>query len=203
MSQKKGTALVVGAGIFGVTSARELQSRGWEVTLVDPGPVPHPLAASTDISKIVRLAYGSDETYTELMEEALETWREWNRHWPEPLFHETGVLMLTRSPMAPGSFEYESFRVLETRRHRPLRLTPADLRKRFPGWKAGSYVDGFYQSEGGYAESGRVVARLAELARVEGVTVRPEISMAGFVEEGGRVTGIHTSMGALEANTAR
>ncbi|MCI0410243.1 MAG: FAD-dependent oxidoreductase [Acidobacteria bacterium] len=195
MTQRKGTSLVVGGGMFGVTASRELQARGWQVTLVDPGPIPHPLAASTDISKIVRLAYGSDETYTELMEEAMETWREWNRGWPEPLFHETGVLMLTRSPMAPGSFEYESFRVLEERRRRPLRLTPADLRKRFPGWKAQSYVDGFFQSEGGYAESGRVVARLVELASAERVSVRPDVSVAGLLEEGNRVTGIQTSRG--------
>jgi glycine/D-amino acid oxidase-like deaminating enzyme len=103
--------------------------------------------------------------------------------------------MLTRTPMAPGSFEYESFRVLENRQHRPLRLTPADLRKRFPGWKAQSYVDGFFQSEGGYAESGRVVARLVELARAERVSVRPEVSLTGLVEEGNRVTGIRTSRG--------
>ena len=187
--------LVVGAGMFGVSAARELLSRGWSVVLADPGPVPHPSAASTDISKIVRLAYGSDETYTEIMEEALETWRAWNRHWPEQLFHETGVLMLTRKPMQPGSFEYESFRILEQRGHRPLRLGQADLRKRFPGWKAQTYVDGFFQSEGGYAESARVVARLAELARAEGVVLRSECAMAGLVIEGGRVRGIVTDRG--------
>src|SRR5512145_3076738 len=110
MTAKDGTVIVVGAGIFGVTAALELRRRGWRVTLVDPGPIPHPLAASTDISKVVRLAYGSDEIYTALMEEAVEVWREWNRLWPEPLYHETGVLFLARAPMAPGSFEQESFR---------------------------------------------------------------------------------------------
>ena len=46
--------IVVGAGINGVTAAIELKKRGHEVVLVDPGPLPHPLAASTDISKAVR-----------------------------------------------------------------------------------------------------------------------------------------------------
>jgi len=195
MMALSGKALVVGAGVFGVTAARELRERKWQVTLVEPGPIPHPLAASTDISKVVRLAYGSDETYTELMEEALEVWREWNNRWPDPLFHETGVLSLTKNPMAPGTFEYESYSVLEKRGHRPLRMSPADLRKRFPGWKAQTYVDGFYQSEGGYAESGRVVARLCELARVEGVDVRPEGTVSELLEEGGRVAGAVTAGG--------
>ena len=52
--------IVVGAGINGVTVAIELKKRGHEVVLVDPGPLPHPLAASTDISKAVRAAYGAD-----------------------------------------------------------------------------------------------------------------------------------------------
>ena len=51
--------IVDGAGINGVTAAIELKTRGHKVTLVDPGPLPHPLAASTDISKAVRTAQGA------------------------------------------------------------------------------------------------------------------------------------------------
>ena len=63
-------AIVVGAGINGVVAAIELRKRGHEVALVDPGPLPHPLAASTDISKAVRAAYGGDEDYTALAEQS-------------------------------------------------------------------------------------------------------------------------------------
>jgi sarcosine oxidase / L-pipecolate oxidase len=34
--------LVIGAGIFGVTTALELRARGYQVALLDPGPLPHP-----------------------------------------------------------------------------------------------------------------------------------------------------------------
>jgi NADPH-dependent 2,4-dienoyl-CoA reductase/sulfur reductase-like enzyme len=70
--------IVVGAGINGVTAAIELKKRGHNVTLVDPGPLPHPLAASTDISKAVRRAYGADEDYTDLAERSIGLWRKWN-----------------------------------------------------------------------------------------------------------------------------
>jgi glycine/D-amino acid oxidase-like deaminating enzyme len=60
------TVAVVGAGIFGVATALALRRRGYAVTLLDPGPLPHPLVASTDISKIVRLDYGPDADYTAL-----------------------------------------------------------------------------------------------------------------------------------------
>src|SRR6266478_1265196 len=81
--------LIAGAGVFGVTAAIELRKRGHPVMLVDPGPLPHPLAASTDISKVVRLEYGADEPYTALAERAIEGWRRWNRDLG-PLYRETG-----------------------------------------------------------------------------------------------------------------
>src|SRR4051812_18433768 len=116
------TIVVVGAGIFGAAAARSLSSRGYKVTLLDPGPLPHPLAESTDISKIVRLDYGADEDYLNLMEQALPRWRHWNTLQPRALFHEVGCTFLSRSPMQPGGFEYESFRLLSAHGHQLQRL---------------------------------------------------------------------------------
>ncbi|MGH2523234.1 MAG: FAD-dependent oxidoreductase, partial [Anaerolineales bacterium] len=87
--------LIVGAGIYGMTAALELRRRGHQVRVIDPGPLPHPLAESTDISKAVRLDYGPDEDYLALAEAALEGWKHWNAEWPERLFHTTGMLFLT------------------------------------------------------------------------------------------------------------
>src|SRR5258706_7357490 len=95
--------LVVGAGVFGVTAALELRRRRHAVRLVDPGPLPHPLAASTDISKVVRLEYGADEVYTELAERAIEGWERWNRDFGARLYHRTGLLFLPRAAPAPGA----------------------------------------------------------------------------------------------------
>src|SRR5712675_2515624 len=124
--------LVVGAGVFGVTAALELRRRGHAVRLVDPGPLPHPLAASTDISKAVRLEYGADEVYTALAERSIEGWRRWNRDFGVALYHETGLLFLRRSPLAPGSLEQDSFDLLSRRGHRPQLIDSSAVRTRFP-----------------------------------------------------------------------
>ncbi|MFO0626943.1 MAG: FAD-dependent oxidoreductase [Polyangiales bacterium] len=100
-------ALVAGAGIFGVSAARTLRARGWDVTLVDPGPLPHPDAASTDLSKIVRTEYGGDALYTDLALEGLDAWRRHNRD-IAPRFHETGVLFARREGPRDDSFEGRS-----------------------------------------------------------------------------------------------
>lgn len=181
--------VVVGAGVFGVTAALELRARGLDVTLVDFGRIPSPLAESTDLSKAVRADYGADESYCAQMERALAKWRE------SPFFHETGVMYLSRGPMQPGGFEHDSFEVLTRRGHRPQRLGPDELRRRFPAWNPELFVDGYFNPEGGWAESGRVVAALLAEARARGVHVLEDTRCDRLVMRGDRVAGV----GALEA----
>jgi glycine/D-amino acid oxidase-like deaminating enzyme len=194
-------ALVVGAGIFGVTAALELRRRGHRVRLLDPGPLPHPLAASTDISKVVRLEYGADAAYAEMAERALDGWRRWNRELA-PLFHETGVLFMRRSPLAAGTFEGDSERVLRARGHAPSmeRIDGAVLRRRFPAWSGAGWIEGTFNAVGGWVESGRVVARLVDEARARGVDLQAG-AFARLVEAGGRAIGVELADGSrLEAD---
>src|SRR5437763_1605427 len=93
--------IVVGAGINGVTAAIELKTRGHNGMLADPGPLPHPLAASTDISKAVRRAYGADEDYTALADRAIEIWRKWNEECGQELYHEVGGMFVRQWRRGP------------------------------------------------------------------------------------------------------
>ena len=101
--------VVVGAGINGVVAAIELRKRGNDVVLVDPGPLPHPLAASNDISKVVRAAYGSDKEYTELAERSREIWQQWNVEFGVELYHEVGFLCMRQRPMQAGILNMKVF----------------------------------------------------------------------------------------------
>lgn len=178
------SGVVVGAGVFGVTAALELRRRGWRVTLADPGPIPHPHAASTDISKVIRMDYGRDDLYTALMERAFEGWEDWNRTWPEPPYRETGFVLMSRGPMRPGGFEYESFACLSRRGHRLDCLDAAELRRRFPAWRVDAGAEGYFNPRAGWAASGKVVARLVEEARCSGVEVREGVRIARVTGEG-------------------
>lgn len=188
--------LVIGAGIFGVTTALELRQRGHKVTLIDPGPLPHPLAASTDVSKVVRMEYGTDRQYMRMVIQALDGFKRWNEEFGEELYHETGVLMVGKEPMQPGSYIGDSFRLLQEEGQAPQRLQTDEIRQRFPAWSTGAYVEGFYHPRGGYAESGRVVGKLVEQAQQQGVDVRPGQTAAEFLGDSSRVTGIRTREGA-------
>jgi glycine/D-amino acid oxidase-like deaminating enzyme len=181
--------IVVGAGINGVTTAIELKKRGHEVVLVDEGPLPHELAASTDISKAVRAAYGADEDYTALAERSIKLWRQWNEEFGTKLYHQVGVMFVRRREMAPGDFEYESFKLLQRRGVKITRMDTPQLWKSFPAWNPELYRDGVMEVEAGYAESGRVVAALIERAKSAGVQLHAG-KFAAVDESGGRVKGI-------------
>ena len=182
--------IVVGAGINGVTAAIELKKRGHEVILIDPGPLPHPLAASTDISKAVRAAYGADEDYTELAERSIKLWRRWNEEFGIELYHETGVMFVRRREMKPGDFEYESFKILQQRGHKVERMNSAQLWRRFPAWNPELFRDGVLEFEAGYAESGSAVATLIQRAESIGVELRSGSRFAHLDEHDHRIEGI-------------
>lgn len=194
MSERR--VIVAGAGVYGLMAALELRQRGYSVTLLDPGPLPHPLAASTDISKLVRMDYGPDEDYLVAMVEALARWRRWNTAWPEPLFHETGLVFLTSSPMTPGGYEYDSWQLALARGHRVERLDSQAIRRRFPAWNADRYVDGYYNPAGGYAQSGRVVSWLVEQVQFAGVELHAGQTFDRLLERGSRVAGVLTRDGS-------
>jgi glycine/D-amino acid oxidase-like deaminating enzyme len=183
-------AIVVGAGISGVTAAIELKKRGHTVVLVDPGPLPHPLAASTDISKAVRAAYGTDEDYTLLAERSIRLWRDWNKEFGVELYHEVGVMFVRRREMKPADFEYESFKILERRGHKIERMNSARLWKRFPAWNPELYRDGILELAAGHVESSRVVGILSERAKSVGVGLREGAKFSELDEGDDRVKGI-------------
>ena len=188
--------LVVGAGIFGVTTALSLRSRGYGVTLIDPGPLPYALAASTDVSKVVRMEYGSNRQYMQMVIRAIEGFHGWNELFGETLYHETGVLAATKEHMDNSEFVNDSYRMLLEEGQSPERLSGEEITRRFPAWTTGVYVDGFYNPRGGYAESGRVVGKLVEHAMANGVDVRPGQAADRLLLNGGRVEGMQTREGA-------
>ncbi|KAH8130543.1 sarcosine oxidase / L-pipecolate oxidase [Trichoderma asperellum] len=79
--------IIVGAGIFGLSTSLHLAQRGYtNITVFDKQPYHKTLysydagcdSASSDINKIIRSAYGSQTEYQDLSTEALSAWAAWN-----------------------------------------------------------------------------------------------------------------------------
>lgn len=192
---ERSAVVVVGGGVFGATAALELRARGHAVTLLDPGPLPHPDASSTDISKVIRAEYGPDTFYARLVRQCIDRWHEWNAEAGRTLYHETGFLVLAREEMRRGGFEHESWEVLAELGHPIERLAPGEFTRRFPAWKEDCYADGYFNRRAGWAESGSVVSWLLTKARDAGVRVVEGQTMEALREDGSRVSGIVTDGG--------
>jgi glycine/D-amino acid oxidase-like deaminating enzyme len=191
--------LILGAGIFGITTAIELRKRKYQVAILNPGKIPHPLAESTDISKIIRMEYGTDIEYMEMVEECLPVWREWNDLFNEQLYHEVGFLLLSKNNFEnnPLSFEAASFSNLVKKGYKPERLTTRDIKKFYPAINAEQYADGFYHSLGGYAESGKTVGRLTDYSRQLGCEIFEEQTANEILITNQKAIGVKTKEGKI------
>lgn len=186
---------VIGGGVLGLSTAWELRKRGYEVRVFDQGPIPHPEASSTDVSKLVRADYGPDVFYTELMEEAFPVWEEWNKRAGEELYHPVGFLLLSKSAFAAGSFESESYRVLAARGYTLERLDASQIAQRYPVFAGGEYREAYFNPRAGWAASGQVVQCLAGWCRQEGVLIAEGEGIKKLLVNGGRIKGFESVSG--------
>ena len=88
-------AVVVGAGVFGVWTARHLLRAGQRVLLVDKYGPASARASSGGETRVIRMAYGPDEIYTRMSQQSLLDWKEFFARTDNTgLFRKTGVLWL-------------------------------------------------------------------------------------------------------------
>jgi monomeric sarcosine oxidase len=137
--------IVVGAGVFGVWTARKLQETGRNVLLLDAWGPAHARASSGGESRMTRGSYGADEVYTRMALDSLTDWRALSGRAGLPIFHETGVLFFF--PEADPFLE-QTMRVHRRMGLPTVLMESAEMRRRFPqidfsGVAAGLYEPGF------------------------------------------------------------
>ena len=187
--------VIIGSGIFGITAALELHKRGYSVAVCSSGVIPDPLAASTDISKVIRFDYGFDQDYFELGIEAVKGWHEWNTSLGEEIYFETGVSFLASASLQPGGYEHDSLHLLKER-GLPVTLLD-DGMKNLPAWNRDKYPYGYINHQAGWARSGRVVELLTEQARDQGITILEQTRILQLKIDNQRITGVETDSQSL------
>ena len=123
------SATIVGAGVFGAATARELARRGWDVTLVEQYAPGHVRSASGGDTRLIRFAHGEADWYTRRALRGLELWRELEAESGTRLFEPVGVAWLGTGD---GTFLADSETALRRLGVPCERLTPEEARRLYP-----------------------------------------------------------------------
>jgi glycine/D-amino acid oxidase-like deaminating enzyme len=165
-----GSVLVVGAGVSGSSVARELASRGWQVTLAEqysPGTV---RSASGGDTRLLRAAHGDEDWYTRLARRARTLWLDLQEETGTRIWEQVGLAWFAR---AANGFEQESIRALARNGVPHEWRAPEDARELFPSLAADDLHGVLWEPEAGVLHARRATQLLVEDGARRGVTLRP------------------------------
>ncbi|KAL4866620.1 hypothetical protein BDV12DRAFT_210353 [Aspergillus spectabilis] len=157
--------LIIGAGVFGLSTALELSQRGYtNITVLDRHVPPVIDGSSVDISRIIRADY-ADPIYSQM---ALEAYKGWTSTYA-PHYHESGFIMISetanpyieqsRQNIVQNGGRVDSF----TNINQMKRLHPS-IEAELPR------AQGYHNPVGGWADAAGAIAQLASQCSVAGVS---------------------------------
>jgi sarcosine oxidase/L-pipecolate oxidase len=181
---KEKKILIIGAGVFGLSTALELSRREYSnITILDRHTPPVPDGSSVDISRIVRPDY-ADEFYARMGMEALEGWqRDFS-----PFFYRSGLLCSQAGTEFGNKYLKEAKSNLE-KIGAKVDLWPytgREVNERYPGIRGDlSQTSGYCNLDAGWVDAAKSIEHLASLCKKAGV-----IFLSG---EKGTVTELNTT----------
>lgn len=155
------SVVVVGAGVFGSSLARELGLSGWDVTVIEQEEPGHAGSSSGGESRLIRWSHGSEDWYTRSARRARELWRAID----PSVFQECGVVWFAREEQG---WESLSRATIEAQGIPVERLDPAEAERLFPSLGTADLVWALLEPEAGVLRAEKAVRVLARQAREAG-----------------------------------
>ncbi|RSL45318.1 hypothetical protein CEP53_010831 [Fusarium sp. AF-6] len=185
--------VIVGAGVFGLSTALELKKRGYQnVTVIDRYLPPVVDGSSVDISRVIRVEY-ADPLYGKMAREAHEGWV---KDYPDH-YHQSGFVMVANGE---GNSYIEKSKGINKALGDTLEEyeNAHDIRRKFPEIQA--KLDGmkaYYNKTGGWADDEASIRQLAHQCSLAGVTfiTGPRGRAVSLKYEGYKVVAINVAEG--------
>lgn len=185
MGQTTFDVIVVGAGGMGSAAAFELARRGRSVLALEQFPLVHDRGSSHGHTRIIRRAYYEHPNYVPLVQRAFERWYD--------LEQRTGRHLLTECPclsIGPPDGEVVTGVLAAASEHGLAvdRLSPVELRTRFPQFRFGDDDVGVLERDAGFLYVEDCVLAHLDAARALGATIQPEEPVVAWKASGNGVT---------------
>lgn len=186
--------LIIGAGVFGLSTALELKNRGYEdVTVLDRHSPPVPDGSSVDISRIIRPDY-ADPLYSRM---GVECIAEWETDYSK-FFHQSGFVLLSTGSNGHPFIE-QSKKVLAAQGVRYSEIqNKRELEERYSAIATNLHeVTGYENPMSGWADAAGAIRAFAERCSDAGVSFifGDRGTVTGFVRSGKKVTGVKVRSG--------
>jgi len=188
--------IIVGLGAMGSAALHHLASRGVKVLGIDRLETPHIHGSTHGRTRIIREAYYEHPCYVPIVQRAYELWASLEREIGEPLFVQTGGLMI-----GPPDGELFAGALRSATEHGLAHeiLEPAQVHARFPGFRVPEGSRALHEPRAGLLFPEKCVEAHLALAKRAGATIRTGVTVTGWdADDGVRVL---TDAGELRAKT--
>ncbi|KAI9927104.1 hypothetical protein ASPWEDRAFT_143793 [Aspergillus wentii DTO 134E9] len=181
--------IIVGAGVFGLSTALELNKRGYaNITVLDRYVPPVVDGSSVDISRIIRSDY-ADPVYNKMAREAIQGWSTEYKD----MYHESGYALLAETP---GHSYIEKSKAMIRSAGGEVEDMPdaSKLRSFYSGVQANlAGMNGYLNRVAGWADAAGSIQKLASKCSVVGITLitGPRGTVRSLRREGSRVVGVN------------
>jgi dimethylglycine oxidase len=190
--------VVIGAGIVGTSLADELTARGWtDVTVVDRGPL-FTTGGSTSHAPGLVFQTNPSKTMTMFARYTVEKFRALD-HPGGWTFNSVGGLEVATTPQRWADLHRKAGWA-EAWGVEGRLLEPAECAELHPLLDRDRILGGFYTPADGLAKAVRAAEAQADRAIARGATFLPNTEVLGIADARGRVTGVHTADGIIEAD---
>lgn len=190
--------VVIGGGIIGVACAYYLARRGEPVTLVERGALG--MGSTGRSAGGIRKQF-STAINVELSLRSGEVWASFDEEFGVDIgYQQHGYLYLARETSTLEALE----RAVSLQRDHGIEtrlMTPSEAAEVCPGLRTDRFLGATYLATDGFADPYLAVQGYAMAARDLGVELRTKTAVTDVLTSGGRVHGIETEDGKIEADT--
>ena len=187
--------VVAGTGGMGAAAALHVARRGVSVLGLDRFPIAHDRGSSHGQTRLIRLAYYEHPDYVPLLRSAYDLWHDLERERGGRLIVESGLVMAGPAgcDLVAGAGRSALLHGLELER-----MSPADVRRRWPALVVPDEWDVVHESRGGYLFVEDCVRAHAAAATRAGAALRQGVEVRGWRAGPGGIV-VDTDGGRFEA----